>query len=114
MPSWWACRAWWLEPPNHRNRRYGETKTLAKNVIEFTLDNEGDLIQGAMVCQRPEDRIHRNYRRNESRDIGIELNNQPRVNGTAMRIAPSMDPYDCEVRLLKAPLQRLACKSRSL
>ena len=42
----------------------GETKTLAKNVIDFTLDNEGDLIQGAMVCQRPEDRIHRNYRRN--------------------------------------------------
>ena len=42
----------------------GETKTLAKNVIEFTLDNEGDLILGAMVCQRPEDRIHRNYRRN--------------------------------------------------
>ena len=42
----------------------GETKTLAKNVIDFTLDNEDDLIQGAMVCQRPEDRIHRNYRRN--------------------------------------------------
>ena len=42
----------------------GVTKTLAKNVIEFTLDNEGELIQGAMVCQRPEDRIHRNYRRN--------------------------------------------------
>ena len=42
----------------------GETKTLAKNVIEFCLDNEVELIQGAMVCQRPEDRIHRNYRRN--------------------------------------------------
>ena len=42
----------------------GETKTLAKNVIDFTLDNEGDLIQGAMGWQRPEDRIHRNYRRN--------------------------------------------------
>ena len=42
----------------------GETKTLAKNVIEFTLDHEDELIQGAMVCQRPEDRIHRNYRRN--------------------------------------------------
>ena len=42
----------------------GETKTLAKNVINFTLDSEEDLIQGAMVCQRPEDRIHRNYRRN--------------------------------------------------
>ena len=42
----------------------GETKTLAKNVIEFSLDNEQEHIQGAMVCQRPEDRIHRNYRRN--------------------------------------------------
>ena len=42
----------------------GETKTLAKNVIEFCLDNEQELIQGAMVCQSPEDRIHRNYRRN--------------------------------------------------
>jgi RNase P/RNase MRP subunit p29 len=42
----------------------GETKALAKNVIEFTLDEEDELIQGAMVCQRPEDRIHRNYRRN--------------------------------------------------
>ena len=42
----------------------GETKTLAKNVIGFCLDNEEELIQGAMVCQRPEDRIHRNYRRN--------------------------------------------------
>ena len=36
-----------------------ETKTLAKNVIEFTLDNEDELIQGAMVCQRPEARIRR-------------------------------------------------------
>ncbi|MBN17320.1 MAG: ribonuclease P [Euryarchaeota archaeon] len=42
----------------------GKTKKLAKNVIDFTLDNEGEIIQGAMVCQRPEDRIHRNYRRN--------------------------------------------------
>ena len=42
----------------------GETKTLAKNVIDFTLDNEEEVIHGAMVCQRPEDRIHRNYRRN--------------------------------------------------
>ena len=41
-----------------------ETKTLAKNVIDFTLDNEDEPIQGTMVCQRPEDRIHRNYRRN--------------------------------------------------
>jgi RNase P/RNase MRP subunit p29 len=42
----------------------GQTKTLAKNVIDFTLDNEEEIIQGAMVCQRPEDRINRNYRRN--------------------------------------------------
>ena len=42
----------------------GESKVLAKNVINFTLDNEEAIIQGAMVCQRPEDRIHRNYRRN--------------------------------------------------
>ncbi len=42
----------------------GETKTLAKDVIDFTLDNEDEIIKGAMVCQRPEDRIHRNYRRN--------------------------------------------------
>ena len=42
----------------------GQIKTLAKNVIDFTLDNEEEIIQGAMVCQRPEDRIHRNYRRN--------------------------------------------------
>ena len=41
-----------------------QTKTLAKNVIDFTLDNEDEVILGAMVCQRPEDRIHRNYRRN--------------------------------------------------
>ena len=42
----------------------GQTKMLAKNVIDFTLDNEEEVIQGVMVCQRPEDRIHRNYRRN--------------------------------------------------
>lgn len=44
----------------------GEERTLilAKNVIEFTLDQEVETIQGAMVCQRPEDRIHRRYRRN--------------------------------------------------
>ena len=42
----------------------GQAKILAKNVIDFTLDNEDEVIQGAMVCQRPEDRIHRNYRRN--------------------------------------------------
>ena len=42
----------------------GQTKMLAKNVIDFTLDNEEEVIQGAMEWQRPEDRIHRNYRRN--------------------------------------------------
>ena len=42
----------------------GETKTLAKDVSYFTLDYEDEIIKGAMVCQRPEDRIHRNYRRN--------------------------------------------------
>ena len=42
----------------------GETKTFAKNVIDFTLGNEDEIIKGAMVCQRPEDRIHRNYQRN--------------------------------------------------
>ena len=42
----------------------GQAKILAKNVIDFTLDNEDEVIQGTMVCQRPEDRIHRNYRRN--------------------------------------------------
>ena len=42
----------------------GNIKNIAKNIIDFTLDDEGEIIQGAMVCQRPEDRIHRNYRRN--------------------------------------------------
>ncbi len=42
----------------------GQVKHLAKNVIQFSLDDENQTIDGAMVCQRPEDRIHRNYRRN--------------------------------------------------
>ncbi len=42
----------------------GQVKHLAKNVIQFSLDDEKQTIDGAMVCQRPEDRIHRNYRRN--------------------------------------------------
>ena len=40
---------------------------IAGVVYLGTRDWSGDddvLIQGAMVCQRPEDRIHRNYRRN--------------------------------------------------
>ncbi|MDP6899872.1 MAG: ribonuclease P protein subunit [Candidatus Thalassarchaeaceae archaeon] len=42
----------------------GITRSVAKNTIKFTLDSNDEIIQGAMVCQRPEDRIHRNYRRN--------------------------------------------------
>jgi RNase P/RNase MRP subunit p29 len=36
---------------------------LAKNVIQFTIDG-GEPIDGAQVCQRPEDRVQRKYRRN--------------------------------------------------
>jgi len=39
-------------------------KTLAKDVIQFTLDSEKNVIDGATVTQRPEDRINRKYRRN--------------------------------------------------
>jgi RNase P/RNase MRP subunit p29 len=42
----------------------GITRSVAKNTIKFSLDSNDEIIQGAMVCQRPEDRIHRNYRRN--------------------------------------------------
>ena len=42
----------------------GEPKMLAKNVLGVTLARQAEEIQGAMVTQRPEDRIHRNYRRN--------------------------------------------------
>jgi RNase P/RNase MRP subunit p29 len=35
--------------------------TLAKDVIRFTIDDEE--IDGAIVTQRPEDRINRRYRR---------------------------------------------------
>jgi RNase P/RNase MRP subunit p29 len=42
----------------------GITRRIAKNTIQFTLDSDDEIIEGAMVCQRPEDRIHRNYRRN--------------------------------------------------
>ena len=45
------------------------------------------------------------------RDIGVELNNQPKGEWDGDEGAPSMDLYDCEVRLLKAPLQRLACRN---
>ena len=36
---------------------------LAKNVIQFTIDG-GDTLDGTQVCQRPEDRVQRKYRRN--------------------------------------------------
>ncbi|MDB4602384.1 ribonuclease P protein subunit [Euryarchaeota archaeon] len=39
-------------------------KTFAKDVIQFTLDLEKNVIDGATVTQRPEDRINRKYRRN--------------------------------------------------
>ncbi|MDB4819231.1 ribonuclease P protein subunit [Euryarchaeota archaeon] len=39
-------------------------KTFAKDVIQFTLDLEQNVIDGATVTQRPEDRINRKYRRN--------------------------------------------------
>ena len=40
---------------------YGKQQ-IAKNVIQFTIDG-GQPIDGAQVCQRPEDRIQRKYRR---------------------------------------------------
>lgn len=36
---------------------------LAKNVIDFTIDGSEPVI-GKMVCQRAEDRVQKNYRRN--------------------------------------------------
>ncbi len=39
-------------------------KTFAKDVIHFTLDSEKEVIDGATVTQRPENRINRKYRRN--------------------------------------------------
>ncbi len=42
----------------------GEQKlTMAKNVIRFTIDEDKDVIDGSLVKQRPEDRIHRRYRK---------------------------------------------------
>jgi len=35
---------------------------LSKRVIEFTID-DSSIIKGALVRQRAEDRIHRNYRK---------------------------------------------------
>lgn len=39
-------------------------KILPKNVINFTLYSEKEVIEGFTVTQRPEDRINRKYRRN--------------------------------------------------
>ncbi len=39
-------------------------KILPKNVINFTLDFEKEVIEGFTVTQRPENRINRKYRRN--------------------------------------------------
>ena len=37
--------------------------TLNKSSIKFTVGNEPVVIDGALVGQRPEDRIHRTYRK---------------------------------------------------
>ena len=39
------------------------TLVLNKASITFTVDSSDVVIQGAMVGQRPEDRIHRTYRK---------------------------------------------------
>lgn len=39
------------------------TVVLNKNSIAFNIDNSDVVVQGAMVNQRPEDRIHRRYRK---------------------------------------------------
>ena len=36
---------------------------MAKDVIKFTIDEGEDVIDGSLVKQRPEDRIHRRYRK---------------------------------------------------
>lgn len=36
---------------------------MAKNTIQFTIDGSEPVV-GKMVCQRPEDRVQKNYRRN--------------------------------------------------
>ena len=41
----------------------GQQLTMAKNVIRFTIDEGEDVIDGSLVKQRPEDRIHRRYRK---------------------------------------------------
>ncbi|RJU91115.1 MAG: hypothetical protein DWC07_01730 [Candidatus Poseidoniales archaeon] len=39
------------------------TVVLNKNSIAFNIDNSDVVVQGATVSQRPEDRIHRRYRK---------------------------------------------------
>ena len=41
----------------------GQRLVLNKASITFTVDDSDVVIQGAMVGQRPEDRIHRTYRK---------------------------------------------------
>ncbi|MDA0715141.1 MAG: ribonuclease P protein subunit [Candidatus Poseidoniales archaeon] len=37
--------------------------TLGKSSISFSIDGSQTVVQGALVNQRPEDRIHRKYRK---------------------------------------------------
>lgn len=41
----------------------GRRSRLAKDVIRFSLDDSGLIIDGSQIGQRPEDRIHRRYRK---------------------------------------------------
>lgn len=41
----------------------GRTITLGKSSISFSINGEATIIDGAKVNQRPEDRIHRKYRK---------------------------------------------------
>ena len=41
----------------------GRRSRLAKDVIRFSLDDSGVIIDGSQIGQRPEDRIHRRYRK---------------------------------------------------
>lgn len=40
-----------------------QTVVLNKNSIQFNIDNTTVVVDGAKVNQRPEDRIHRTYRK---------------------------------------------------
>ena len=41
----------------------GRRSRLAKDVIRFSLDDSGVIIDGSQIGQRSEDRIHRRYRK---------------------------------------------------